>query len=895
IYWWRVRAGKPSGWGDWSKSSYFTTSEAPGNKPPSKVVVTPPQDATDPKNTVFTWTLDPNAVTYTCELSYDDKFLKVAQSIGGVTTLTWTPALPVKPISKVYCRVRGENHAGIGPWSDTVSFSTSDPFKKPLPIAPTNGLTNVPVDQPVQLEWDPNSSASLYEMQVSLYSNFNTILVDQKNLTKTVTEISNLGTGVTYYWRVRCGNQYFWGDWSDVSYFVTLNPYGAPALRSPADKATGLSTKVTLVWDDTPPATAYHIEVAKSADFLQSIFRTDTPDSNVTTPALDPNTTYYWRVRGGNGTYWGLYSTPQSFRTLDPFGTQPVLVLPLDAAVDLGRPTTLKWTLLPADLNYTVQVAIDNDFAKIINEQSGLVKDSTQMSNLATNTRYYWRVRAYLGVKVGPWSDVRSFTTASAFAVPSLLTPANNATGISLTASVATWTRVANASMYTIEISEYVDFSQLAMTKTNLTTPSSDISGLNERTVYNWRVRAGNGQLWGPWSDVRSFVTAAKIVYSVPILDTPADNASRVGVPVTLSWKSAPNASSYQIQLASDVNFVNDLQTPAATNATSVVVNGLKFNQLYYWRVRSGNGTDWGAWTTPFRFTTTQVLAKPKPTKPDNGSTSVPVPVNMTWDPVPNATVYHIQIAQDDTFTQNAYMTADLFTNSYDSTTLQEAVTYYWRVQAGNGATWSPWSDAQSFTTSRKYIAPLLTSPSNNATGQPVALTLEWLTSANATLYQVQVARDTAFTNKIVDVNDIPDPTLDIDNLVASTRYYWRVRAGDGNAWSPWSLMRSFTTSRPIDAPTLNSPSNNDTNVDGQNDVQFSWNNVDIGTANPRYDLQVATNSTFTANLQSSSNLTDTSVTLNINPNTKYYWRVRAKSGTSTGPWSNTWTFTTTN
>jgi hypothetical protein len=433
------------------------------------------------------------------------------------------------------------------------------------------------------------------------------------------------------------------------------------------------------------------------------------------------------------------------------------------------------------------------------------------------------------------------------------------------------------------------------MNKSNLTTPSSDISGLNERTVYNWRVRAGNGQLWGPWSDSRTFITAAKIVYSAPILDTPADNAVRVAIPVTLSWKSAPSASSYQIQLASDVNFVNDLQTPASTNATSIVVNGLKFNQLYYWRVRSGNGTDWGAWATPFRFTTTQVLAKPKPTKPVDASVSVPVPVNMTWDPVTNATIYQIQIAQNDTFTLNAYMSPELFTNTYDATTLQEAVTYYWRVQAGNGATWSPWSDPQSFTTSRKYVAPILTSPATNATGQPTSLTLEWLTSANASVYQVQVARDTAFTTRTVDKNDIPDSSLDIDTLSANTRYYWRVRAGDGNAWSPWSLMRSFTTSRPIDAPTLNSPSNNDTNVDSQNDVQLSWNAVDIGTTNPRYDVQVASNSTFTNNLQTSSNLTDTSVTLNLTQSTKYYWRVRAKSGTSTGPWSNTWTFTTTN
>ena len=479
--------------------------------------------------------------------------------------------------------------------------------------------------------------------------------------------------------------------------------------------------------------------------------------------------------------------------------------------------------------------------------------------------------------------------------MPSLLTPANNATGVALSASTATWTRVANASMYTIEISEYSDFSQLALNKNNLTTPSADISGLNERTKYNWRVRSGNGQLWGPWSDIRTFITAAKIVYSAPLLDTPADDAVRVGIPVTLSWKSAPSASQYQAQLASDTNFVNDLQTPTASTSTSIVVNALKFNQLYYWRVRSGNGTDWGVWSTPFRFTTTQMLAKPKPTKPVDASNSVPIPVSMAWDAVANATTYKIEFAQNDTFTLNAYTTPEVFSTSYDVTTLQEAVTYYWRVMAGNGTTWSQWSDTQSFTTSRKYVAPILTSPAGGATGLPVSLTLEWLTSANATVYQIQVARDTGFTNKVVDKNDIPDSSLDIDTLSTNTRYYWRVRAGDGNAWSPWSLMRSFTTSRPIDAPTLNSPSNNDTNVDAQNAVDLSWNAVDIGSTNPRYELQLATNSAFSSNLQSSTNLTDTSTTLNLNPNTKYYWRVRAKSGTSTGPWSNTWTFTTTN
>ena len=92
-------------------------------------------------------------------------------------------------------------------------------------------------------------------------------------------------------------------------------------------------------------------------------------------------------------------------------------------------------------------------------------------------------------------------------------------------------------------------------------------------------------------------------------------------------------------------------------------------------------------------------------------------------------------------------------------------------------------------------------------------------------------------------------------------------------------------------APTLISPVNN--SINQPLTLSLAWNSVPSAIG---YKLQVAADSNFTTTVINDSTLTNTTynvLTGALQYNTKYYWKVCARSGGGLGPWSVKWNFTT--
>jgi serine protease AprX len=89
---------------------------------------------------------------------------------------------------------------------------------------------------------------------------------------------------------------------------------------------------------------------------------------------------------------------------------------------------------------------------------------------------------------------------------------------------------------------------------------------------------------------------------------------------------------------------------------------------------------------------------------------------------------------------------------------------------------------------------PSLTSPANGAVDVSLVPTLQWTPSAQAALYELQVATDSAFAN-VVYAADAEEDTHQIGTaLDILTEYFWRVRATNTCGDSPFSTTFSFTT-----------------------------------------------------------------------------------------------------
>lgn len=91
------------------------------------------------------------------------------------------------------------------------------------------------------------------------------------------------------------------------------------------------------------------------------------------------------------------------------FGSQS-LVFPPNAATGVGTITPLAWTQDVNATGYDIQVATDMAFTNIVGTYTSAT-DQIQVSGLAINTTYYWRIAPKNGCGNGIYGTARSFTT----------------------------------------------------------------------------------------------------------------------------------------------------------------------------------------------------------------------------------------------------------------------------------------------------------------------------------------------------------------------------------------------------------------------------------------------------------------------------------------------------
>jgi hypothetical protein len=133
-----------------------------------------------------------------------------------------------------------------------------------------------------------------------------------------------------------------------------------------------------------------------------------------------------------------------------------------------------------------------------------------------------------------------------------------------------------------------------------VSTNSIGLPKLAYETTYQWRVRSVNGYSVGPWSQLVGFTTEFIPVQRVDLI-LPAQNAVDVTIPTTFSWKPVQRADKYEFMLFTDAMLTTVVQTHLAD--TSIVIDTLKANTNYLYRVRAKNATSKSTWVN-HEFTT---------------------------------------------------------------------------------------------------------------------------------------------------------------------------------------------------------------------------------------------------------------------------------------------------
>lgn len=177
---------------------------------------------------------------------------------------------------------------------------------------------------------------------------------------------------------------------------------------------------------------------------------------------------------------------------------------------------------------------------------------------------------------------------------------------------------------------------------------------------------------------------------------------------------------------------------------------------------------------------------------------------------------------------------------------------------------------------------PALLQPGSGAVIRAGPPRFTWKAAAgHADGYQIQLARDAAFGDLLLeDMVDGPAYTP-LTELPADARIYWRVRAWRGPLeevlYGPWSAARSIRTLPPIPAPLRPL----DLTVDSLRPV-FEWEG-----SGQRYDIQIARTETCGRALRSAS-VSTASYTpgANLPRASALFWRVRARGKYGASPWS---------
>lgn len=586
-------------------------------QPSPPTLIAPPNNSTGVSLfPTFDWTDVTGATSYRIQV------FQGANSIldqAGLTVSQYTVITAIlMPLTQYYWRVNATGPGGTSGWSSYWYFTTGQAIPAaPQLVSPLNNATGVSVT-PV-LDWSDVTGATSYGVQVSTNSGFTSTVINVNGLTGSgyVVPTGILNNGVTYYWRANASNTSGTSPYSAAWQFTTVvSPPAAPNLISPSNGATGVSTTPTMTWSSVPSAISYHLQISQSSQFTSLVY--DQPgiistSHTIPTGNLVGQTQYFWRVSAVNAGGEGPYQNPFNFTTGIGVPAAPFLLAPANNSTGVSRTPVLDWSSVPNATSYRVQVSTDSNFATtVVNSVTGSSSQYTVPSGiLSYGTLYYWRSNATNASGTGPWSQTWKFTTIiQAPAAPTLLSPANLATGVSLTPALD-WTDVSGADYFRVQISTSSTFTTTVLDITNIeasnySVPSGNLSG---NTIYYWRVCGYNAGGQGAWATYFRFTTLQTFSLGLKVyLEGFYDVATQVRDTVTvyLAYPTTPFA------------FADSSKVYLSATGTATLSYGNAANGNYYIVIRHRNHIEtWSSSAQPFTtgqtvnydFTTAQTKA----------------------------------------------------------------------------------------------------------------------------------------------------------------------------------------------------------------------------------------------------------------------------------------------
>ena len=413
---------------------------------------------------------------------------------------------------------------GIGnPLASIAGFPVTNNALAGVALVAPSDSASLSVSDPIAFKWRTSGKANEYRIQLSGSPDFESspdFTVPAPDTTLTLPSEA-LKTGISYYWRVRAGNELGNSAWSDTLRFslmpITLEPV---TLLSPPDEATfPLSDIPEFQWTSSDGAEEYIVQWSESPTFTfaENATVADTafaPESGL----FEAGRTYHWRVQAVSEEGSSVWSDTLRF-SLMPITLAPVTLLtpPDEAAFPLSDIPEFQWTSSDGAEEYIVQWSESPIFRFAENATVTDTAFAPESGLLEAGKTYHWRVQAMSEEGSSAWSDTLRFSVIST-ALPTpepvaLLSPADDTTFSVKDIPEFRWTSSEAADSYRFQLSNggFIPLIDTTLSTANDTTFTLPEGILQPETTYYWRVQAVNEGGGSAWSEVYRFMTTMSV------------------------------------------------------------------------------------------------------------------------------------------------------------------------------------------------------------------------------------------------------------------------------------------------------------------------------------------------------------------------------------------------
>jgi hypothetical protein len=168
--------------------------------------------------------------------------------------------------------------------------------------------------------------------------------------------------------------------------------------------------------------------------------------------------------------------------------------------------------------------------------------------------------------------------------------------------------------------------------------------------------------------------------------------------------------------------------------------------------------------------------------------------LDFDWSNSAFAEGYIIEISDNDEFSPVFEEDSNRVNSDYRNIAPLDQVRYYWRVTAFNNNGYSDRSEVWWFDilSSSAPAAPYLISPPDSFISSAPYLSFDWSDVTDADNYAVEIASDEQFNDVVEEDSTLTVSEYQNVDSLPDAEYYWRVRAGNANGWSPYSEVRMF-------------------------------------------------------------------------------------------------------